>query len=99
MSEESVDLFLVMLAYALSWLWGTRSDVETTAIYSLLFAEREGIALFVPASSHVGSIPGIAVELNMPISISRAFLKFLPPQKNGVKCGLQRCRELRSLHL
>jgi hypothetical protein len=68
MSEESVDLFLVILACALSWLWGTRSDVETIAIEPLLFAEREGISLFVPAPSHVGSIPGIAIELNMPIS-------------------------------
>jgi hypothetical protein len=61
-----------MLAWALSWLWGARSSVETTAIEPLAFAERNGISLFVPATGHVGSIPGMTIESNMQVSINKA---------------------------
>jgi hypothetical protein len=60
-----------MLACALSWLWGACSPVETTAIELLVFAERNGVSLSVPITGRNGSIPGIAIELNMPISINR----------------------------
>jgi hypothetical protein len=62
MSEESVDLFIVILVCVLSRLWDDRSPREALAAEPFSFAGREDMSLCTLAPGHACSIPGIAIE-------------------------------------